>query len=339
LPSEIKRNDSNFKGMEHERSLKELNENDSIRKGLNAEFLNGVDKKMNDQLKQQVHDLLGKLENVYTINLQLEYRASRAENNLKALQEVIDKRNKEFQELDEFKNLMEENQKNLNEALSNARLEISRLKNELNNEFERSENYYKLYIESLKEKEQSQQNSYPYSDPFNNLLGNPYQQQQVEYNNMIPIQTSLPEHPMIINIKEEFNEKMKLNENQINKLLAEITDLKKKLNNEEGNRTKQSDLVKNKNEKIEILLSELKKYKEILTDCANEVKWSQDKVVQKDLQIKVLKEKLTRKENELSSITKLLEKYRSKGKIVEEEPVIEKKKPQLFGPETPGDNF
>ncbi len=325
--------------MEHERSLKELNENDSIRKGLNAEFLNGVDKKMNDQLKQQVHDLLGKLENVYTINLQLEYRASRAENNLKALQEVIDKRNKEFQELDEFKNLMEENQKNLNEALSNARLEISRLKNELNNEFERSENYYKLYIESLKEKEQSQQNSYPYSDPFNNLLGNPYQQQQVEYNNMIPIQTSLPEHPMIINIKEEFNEKMKLNENQINKLLAEITDLKKKLNNEEGNRTKQSDLVKNKNEKIEILLSELKKYKEILTDCANEVKWSQDKVVQKDLQIKVLKEKLTRKENELSSITKLLEKYRSKGKIVEEEPVIEKKKPQLFGPETPGDNF
>ena len=136
-------------------------------------------------------------------------------------------------------------------------------------------------------------------------------------------------------IRDEYEEKIKINDLQQSKLQDEISEFKKRFNAEENVRAKLNEIVKSKNEKIEILSYEIKKYKEIFVDCGKEVKWNQDLVVQKESQIKVLKEKLCKKDIEIQNLRKFNEKVKHKNnsKSIEEEPISEKRKPILFGPE------
>jgi chromosome segregation ATPase len=321
--------------LERMNDLRKSFEKEAYKNSSNSDFLNDVDRKLNCQLKDQVHDLLGKLEIVYTQNQQLEYRASRAENKVRGMQDIMEKKINELQQFEQLRRNMEADMVNLNEALSNAKTEIGRMRNELNNEMERSADYHRLYSEMLQDKEKNHPGLiYP-----NNDIGpyNPYQQliQNFDQSNVYSFPTIPLDHPFISKLTEEFEDKLKINEIQQNKLNLEIADLKKKITTEESNKAKLNDIIKSKNEKLEILNYELKKYKEIFVDCGNEVKWNQDLVQQKDSQIKVLKENMKKKDLEIVNLTKSIEKEKLKaqGKYVEEV-VEEKRKPVLFGPET-----
>jgi len=75
-------------------------------------------------------------------------------------------------------------------------------------------------------------------------------------------------------------------------------------------------VLKQKNEKIEEMKVEIKKLFKLFGELGDEVKWSKDKVLQKDLQINSLKEKISKLQIECDRLTKLKEP--SKVKIVKE---------------------
>jgi len=142
-------------------------------------------------------------------------------------------------------------------------------------------------------------------------------------------------------ITEENQYIIKNQENSITKLQFEIADLRKKLGTEENFKNKLGENLKKKKEEINFLKDELAKYKKGLDEYGNEVKWNQDVVGQKDSQLKVLKEKIKKLEEENKRLTKNYENLKNKKKIINEKEqeyeneIVElKAKPFLFGPET-----
>ncbi len=94
------------------------------------------------------------------------------------------------------------------------------------------------------------------------------------------------------------------------KLQQELSDIKCKLMNEETIKKNLNMLLKQKNEKNEQLKSEIVRFLEIFDQTYEEIKWNKDKICQKDIQVKIYKEKLNKLTVENEDNLKTIEKLR-----------------------------
>jgi hypothetical protein len=92
--------------------------------------------------------------------------------------------------------------------------------------------------------------------------------------------------------------------------MQENSDLKVKLSTEETHKNNLNQMIKQKNEKIDILKSELARFIGFFEKTVDEMKWSKDKLTQKEIQIKTYKERLGKLTNENEINLKLIDKLK-----------------------------
>lgn len=244
---------------------------------------------------------------------------------------------KEIKEIEEKQQTLEENIVNLNEALSSAKKEISRLQTCLQVEEEKANNYYEMYQNLMLEKERRENTLSSEIHALSTQL-NLFSR---ERENLVKVIQSSPNpNEMTASFqryKDEVEEKLKANEIYITKLQNENNELKKKLNSEEANKNKFADLVKKKNDTIDYMKNEIEKYNKIFEDCKKEVKWNQNTVLQKENDLKVYAEKIKKLTEENSNLNKKIDKLKASKGVAETNDDNSnqiKHKPFLFGPET-----
>jgi hypothetical protein len=330
INTESSKKNENIKDLTNYTGLRTTNPNLDIE----SEF----EKKIIDHLKFQINDLNKQLISALE-------KANEADYNL---QKALGQKDEFIAKYEDMKQVSIDQQEridtlentvmNVNEALSNARKEINRLISENKSESEKSKNYYEKYQSLMLDKERKE-NSLTQEI---NALKNKVQQERLEKENIFKNLNNNKQGESGLDTREikEKELQLKINENNVNKLFNENCELRKKLTNEEAGRNKLNDLIKKKKEKLKGLKDEVKSYKEGMVTYTNDVKWNQDLVLQRDNQIKVLKEKIKKLEEE---VKKANEKVRVKKtnlsnvevKPLDEEIVPVKSRPFLFGPESP----
>jgi hypothetical protein len=121
------------------------------------------------------------------------------------------------------------------------------------------------------------------------------------------------------------------------KYQLEIVDLKKKITDEETMKGKLLDIIKKNKEKIKFYKNDLSKLIVLFEECSKEVKWKEDLLNQKNSMIKILKDKMKKKDDEGQRLLKNLEKYKIQKSTNEfgvevnsDELVMVKAQPQMF---------
>jgi chromosome segregation ATPase len=303
------------------------------------------EKKIISQLKIQIQDLNQKLNNAMTKSAEAEYRANRSENTKQNYVDLYEQKVTELKDYQEKVESFENTIINLNDALTNAKKEINRLQSENNLEVERSKKYYEMYQNLMLDKDRKESTM---SAEITNLMMK-IQMVNSEKENFIRLiksqqmQYSNNENlSQMQKMAEEKENSLKITESQMGRLINENADLKKKLGDAENLKSKLNEIIKKKKNKITNLKQEVNSYRNAIGGYNSEVKWSQDLVAQRDTQIKVLKDKIKKYEDEIDKLNKLNEKLKSKKNSTtnytnydnQEELQQVKSKPFLFGPET-----
>ena len=94
------------------------------------------------------------------------------------------------------------------------------------------------------------------------------------------------------------------------KLQHEVSEYKCKLLNEETMKENLNMLLKQKNEKNELMKSEIVNFIDIFEKSCEEMKWNRDKILQKEIQIKTYKEKLNKMAIDNERNLKIIESLR-----------------------------
>lgn len=314
--------------MEKKQDLKQLSNNDkhydsdaiknilvNSSKEINDNFLVKTDKKVIEQLKLQVEDLVVKLENCLGRYYESEYKARKAEEKSELYNEVTEKKIKENKELqEEFKNLDEKFQ-NLSIALNNAKNEIVRL----NREIELKDVNY----EELKKDFENYKNEILEKEIFNQKEKEQFLAQIEERNIALeskqyikmsplrsPITNSLTSNLQLESNLNKTNIQSSFSQDDLLKFQLEIVDLKKKIQDEETNKTKFNEILKKKKDKNKLLKIDIEKLIHLFQECGKEVKWKQDLVTQKNSMIKILKEKTLEQQKNYSKLKDNYEKVK-----------------------------
>jgi chromosome segregation ATPase len=307
----------------------------------NLDIESEFEKKIIDHLKFQVNDLNKKL----IVALQ---KADGADYNLQKALTVKDEYIAKYEEIKaealeqrEKIDTLENTVMSVNEALNNAKKEINRLINENRVECEKSKNYYEMYQSLMLEKER-RENSL--TQEINALKGKIQQERHEKENIFKTIKDNTGNKPFDSVDPKDLREKelqLKINENNVNKLFNENCEIRKKLTAEEAKSSKLNELVRKKKEKLKGLKDELKSYKDAMVSYTSDVKWNQDLVLQRDSQIKVLKEKIKKMEEEMKKMSEKVKSKKPNASVdikqppVDEDIVPVKSRPFLFGPEGP----
>jgi chromosome segregation ATPase len=314
------------------KDISTLNTNPNL--DIEAEF----NKKIADALKFQVNDLTKKLQMALNSNAELEYNYNRLNGTKEDLDEKCKNYIEQINDQKERIDTLENNIINLNEALSNAKKEINRLMNENKLECEKTNNIYDMYQGIVIEKERKE-NAH---NKEIQALKNKIEADRLDKENLM--RTIQRRDGNIPPENEEKDYITKTNENNLHRFINENAELRKKISNEEVNKSKLNEIIKKKKEKIKQLKEELKGYKDVMSSYSNDARWNQDLVAQKDQQIKILKEKLKKLEEENKNLSLKIEKMKIKKPVSStstkcintlEEIIPVKAKPYLFGPETP----
>ena len=305
-----------------------------------------VDKKLIENLRIQIKDLTHKLSDKIAKYTDAEYRAERANNLKKIMEENLNTKEQELKTYRENNIQMKIEIESLNNALSNAKKEINRLQNELNEEYKKN----KELNSKITNKEQ-----FFSSDEINKLQKTISQlssekeglKKLIESNNFSYSCGFTQE-----DCKQQLRDKdkiLKTMEMTMNKALNENYHLKKKLTLEEQNKSQLNCIINKKNNLNEELKTQIRTMKVYFDNNLQEVKWNQNKINQKDLNIKIMKDKLIQKDEEIKKLNKKIEFLNKKLKIkckndneikIEEKKIEEKEKlipvspnPKLFGPD------
>jgi len=174
---------------------KDTKDDELIKKFQNFEFLSEIDKKLIDKLKAQNQDLSLKLEMSLAKQADAEFKASRAENNKQMTIELSQQQTNDIEELKEKIALQDEDIINLNEALSSAKKEISRLQSEVQIESEKSTNYYEHYQKLLIDKERRENALSSEISALNNQLNN----FSMERDNLLKVVSTIPHANEVVN--------------------------------------------------------------------------------------------------------------------------------------------
>lgn len=283
-----------------------------LKNNLNADIDREFDKKMIEKLKQQVQDLTNKLQLALTKSAEADYSAQRADSNLQTYVQLFENKTKENKEQQDKIDSLENTIINLNEALSSARKEINRLKLELNQENERLNKMNEQYKFLVIEKERKEASSLEEIGEMKRKI----QELFSEKENLLKIVKSMDINVNNLNgiqkMHLEQEENFKKAEGQLSKYISENSELKRKLQSEENFKGKLGELLKRKKEKNLKLKEKIKEIEKMIGTLENEVKWNQDLVLQKDTQLKVVKEKIRRLEEENKKLHKINDKLRKK---------------------------
>jgi chromosome segregation ATPase len=296
-----------------------------------------IERKMISQLRYQVQDLNAKLHSALNKCAEAEYKANRAENTKQNYEEMIEQREIQVKECEEKVDTYENTIINLNEALSNAKKEIMRLQSENSNLNEKKEKYYAMYQNLVLDKERKESSM---SQEITNLMLK-LQMTNNEKENLI---RSVRNHSQQSNettsyqkLLDDKESTIRLNDTQLNKLINENADLKRKMGVEEVFKSKLNEIIKKKKEKLTGIKEELRSYKEAMGQYNNDVKWNQELVLQRDNQIKVFKEKIRKLEEEVKKKDQIKNKNKkeiyTQDEIPEDDVSQVKARPFLFGPE------
>jgi hypothetical protein len=340
--------DKNLNNLKKENLEKQKSENKSnnINK-LNTEVVSEFDQKIIENLKFKNKDLREKLNSTLSKAADLEYKSQRIEITMQNYIDLCQEKAEENKEMKERMESLENNMINLNEALSNARKEITRLQIELSNEESKAKGILEMHQNLLMEKDRRE--AMVNSEKNNFLIK--IQNMQIEKENLQKLMRNQDKtfdySSNIQKLVEEKENLMRNNEVQMAKILSENAELKRRLGNEEVNKNKLNEIIKRKKEKNNDLKEQLKSYKDAVMSSKNETKWNNDLVLQRDNQIKVLKDKLKMNEEEIQKLNKTVESLKKKKddllntnnyNFSDNKDNIEmlqvKAKPFLFGPET-----
>lgn len=124
-----------------------------------------------------------------------------------------------------------------------------------------------------------------------------------------------------------------LTEQQAIKLQEENLDLKKKLANEDLARAKLLDVIKNKNEKISSLEEKIMSLEGTVRSIESELRWANDRVAQKELNVKAMKERMKKVEDENEELSRTVEIFRATSSTFAKKKSKDSEKPFLFGPD------
>ena len=347
-------------GLWCQQPLKEEEPYESIIPKLNKDLIEldperESDKKIISQLKLQIKDLTTQLQSHMAKSYDAEYRAERAENNLQTYIDLLEAKSNELKDIESKNDSLESSISSLNEALNNAKKEIFRLTSELKNESDKNKSLTQNIQNLMIDKER---NNVHNSSEVANLMKR-IQVINEEKENLIKIIQNRSAKDNQGESKEEIQriltEKNKIltsMETTMNKALNENAELKRRLNLEEGTKSKLNDIIKKKEEKIQSLKQQIQEYDESMNNYGTEMKWNQNQINQKDSQIKIIKDKMKKKDEEIVALNKkvemlkkqlLKEKEKNNNQVVtvaqnKEELIPVQAKPFLFGPEQEEEN-
>ena len=291
-------------GLWCQQPLKEEEPYESIIPKLNKDLIEldperESDKKIISQLKLQIKDLTTQLQSHMAKSYDAEYRAERAENNLQTYIDLLEAKSNELKDIESKNDSLESSISSLNEALNNAKKEIFRLTSELKNESDKNKSLTQNIQNLMIDKER---NNVHNSSEVANLMKR-IQVINEEKENLIKIIQNRSAKDNQGESKEEIQriltEKNKIltsMETTMNKALNENAELKRRLNLEEGTKSKLNDIIKKKEEKIQSLKQQIQEYDESMNNYGTEMKWNQNQINQKDSQIKIIKDKMKKKD-------------------------------------------
>ena len=206
-------------------------------------------------------DLTTKLQTTLAKCAESEYKANLAENDKQNCFDLFENKCKEAKELEDKIDSLENTLINLNEALANARKEIARMQNENSSLNEKNKSIYEMYQNLLLEERRESSMSHEI-----NSLNNKIQYLNIEKDNLYRavrsqnIQDKTNEYALNIRkIADEKENALRQTENNMNKLINENADLKRRLNLEENTKMKLNDIVKKKKAKINKFKRRIKK--------------------------------------------------------------------------------
>lgn len=319
-----------------------------------------IDKKLIDNLRAQISELSSRLNEKIKNYTDAQFRAERAENLNKIIEEDLKSKNEELKTYKESSIEMQQDIESLNEALNSAKKEISRLQNELNEECAKNKELNNKLSELLIDKDKDK---YLNNDEVTKLQKRIAQLIDEKENLMKVI------HSKNDNYNNKFNEEnlnqqlrdkdkiLKSMEITMNKALAENLELKKKLAQEEQTKAQLNNIITKKNNINEELKTQVEAMKICVGNNLQEAKWNKSKMNQKDSNIKMMKDKLAQKDEEIQKLNKKIENLNKKLKnkkngtnetkevndaneVVHQNPdnskevlIPVKAKPQLFGPD------
>ena len=244
-------------GLWCQQPLKEEEPYESIIPKLNKDLIEldperESDKKIISQLKLQIKDLTTQLQSHMAKSYDAEYRAERAENNLQTYIDLLEAKSNELKDIESKNDSLESSISSLNEALNNAKKEIFRLTSELKNESDKNKSLTQNIQNLMIDKER---NNVHNSSEVANLMKR-IQVINEEKENLIKIIQNRSAKDNQGESKEEIQriltEKNKIltsMETTMNKALNENAELKRRLNLEEGTKSKLNDIIKKKRRK------------------------------------------------------------------------------------------
>ena len=316
-----------------------------------------IDKRLIENLKSQITDLTSQLNEKIIKYSDAEFRAERAQNLKKLLEEELKSKNEELKSYKESSIEMQQDIESLNEALNSAKKEISRLQNELNEQYSKNKELNDKLTQYLINKDKD---NYLNNDEINKLkkvieqLNNEKENLlKVIHNNGGNFDNGFNEE----NYKQQLRDKEKIlksMEISMNKALNENLELKKRLQQEEQNKSQLNNIISKKNNINDELKIQIEAMKICVDNNLQKEKWNKSKITQKESNIKLMKDKLIQKEEEIQKLNKKIDilNKKLKSKKINNNSINEinndnmensdgskeilipiKAKPQLFGPE------
>jgi chromosome segregation ATPase len=277
-------------------------------------LVGNVDKKVIERLKYESAVLIKKLEKALSDYYEVEYRARHAEHLREEYYEIVEKAVKDRKEIFDYSKTLEDKICNLTEAFGNAKSEISRLNIEINNEKDKYLKIVQQYDIMKKEKENKEEE---YKREIKDLI---VQIQILSEKNEKGLISNFKQPKVEDGLKNKIKEMNKSHNNNnqnsnevILKYQLEIVDLKKKVEDDEIQKAKLFEIIRNKKEKVKMFKNDLSKLIVLFEECEKEVKWSQDLVSQKKGLIKTLRDKVNEKENEKRKLFDDLERIKNKS--------------------------
>ena len=316
-----------------------------------------IDKRLIENLKSQITDLTSQLNEKIIKYSDAEFRAERAQNLKKLLEEELKSKNEELKSYKESSIEMQQDIESLNEALNSAKKEISRLQNELNEQYSKNKELNDKLTQYLINKDKD---NYLNNDEINKLkkvieqLSNEKENLlKVIHNNGGNFDNGFNEE----NYKQQLRDKEKILKSMeiaMNKALNENLELKKRLQQEEQNKSQLNNIISKKNNINDELKIQIEAMKICVDNNLQKEKWNKSKITQKESNIKLMKDKLIQKEEEIQKLNKKIDilNKKLKSKKINNNSINEinndnmensdgskeilipiKAKPQLFGPE------
>lgn len=315
-------NTNNNNSLKPEVQLPYLNHNNNNNNNSSAMKINSTDNYSTERdiimtkvLKSQNTDLNEQLQKALVNASESEFNCRRAEDKLNSVCQELESKENEIKNLNEAYNESKSTIINLNEALLLAKKEILRYKTLYENESKRlsqtKQDFKEQKEKDIRYVEELNASIYSSKNIIENLnfeIAKLKEEIEAIKYNMIP-------NNKVNNLVEQNNKVVIDLQRRIEKLLLENRIIKEKLAQKDHVVNSQTKVIKSKNEKISDLKAEHENLKLLIEKFTGDLKWNLDLNQQKDNQIKSIKNKFDKLEQELREASQAYSKLKERINI------------------------